>query len=47
MDAEFCCAFVVQKLDFQARLEDVLQGAVKPSSSLPSPGLARANARMQ
>ncbi|KAL8287688.1 hypothetical protein RQP46_003546 [Phenoliferia psychrophenolica] len=30
VDAEFCASVVHQKLDFQARLEDVCQGAVKP-----------------
>ncbi|KAK4705556.1 U3 small nucleolar RNA-associated protein 23, partial [Phenoliferia sp. Uapishka_3] len=30
VDAEFCSSVVHQKLDFQARLEDVCQGAVKP-----------------
>lgn len=32
VDAAFIQSCVQQKLDFQARLQDVVQGAIKPSS---------------
>ena len=38
VDAAFVTACVKQKLDFFPRLQDVVQGAIKPSQS-PSPSL--------